>query len=359
MIWITILTFLFCTPGAAAEDVVLIKDIKPTHVEKDEQYVRLELVKEIEEEINEEYFFAKPMAITVDDEQNFYVYDMILMKAFQFDKDYDLIRVFLDKGQGPAEILLKRSGIRKLYFSSDGHLYINAPGNKKIIAFSKDIKHVRDIKFPLLNRAIFQPVVDKNGNIYMVSETQSGVDVLDSNLKLKYTLLDKKEYGRYILYRPDFHPKDDALWESTSDNTIYDVLSDNRVIVFLANSSMVYLFRGNRLLKKFHIWPEMALKRYRKTIDKLTKRLKDRKFLAYMFNDFFVDKDDEATFYLRGGKHGDKKGILYQFDLEGKLKHVYYTTSSVKFLAKRNNLFYGLWRGSVYIYRVARKQVEK
>jgi hypothetical protein len=332
---------------------VLIKDPKPTHVEKN--YTQLVKVKEIGEEIDDENFFAKPMDITTDDEGNFYVYDMLLMKILKFDKNYNLVKTFLEQGQGPGEILKKEGGKRKMYFSKDGHLYVRAPHNKKIIAFDKNGNHVKDIRIPLMDTIQFPPVVDPEGNYYTLSRMTNGIDVYDKNFKMKVTLLGKKQYDRFIVHKAkdDKKNRDFEPFPNTY-NTGYDFVEGNRFIVYLANSSTVYLFKENKLVDHFDIWPEKALEGLRKHIERLKKRLKGENFGAYLSSSFFVDKDDEAFFYLDCRSHGEKKGILYKFDLSGKLITVYYTDSDVTFMAKRDNLFYGLFKGQVFIYKINR-----
>jgi len=44
-------------------ELTVIKNPTPTHIETDDLYTPLQLVKKFEEEIDDEHFFAKPMAI--------------------------------------------------------------------------------------------------------------------------------------------------------------------------------------------------------------------------------------------------------------------------------------------------------
>lgn len=355
---IAVLFFLFGLTVMKAVQLVLIENIKTTHIETEAMYTPLEMVKEIEEEIDDDHFFAKPMAIAAAADGSFFVYDMLLTKILKFDKDYKLEKVFLNQGQGPSEIQKKTGGINKIYVTRNGLLTVAAPYNKKIVVFDGKGDFVKDIRMPYSGLVFFSPVMDEKGNIYTISEQNPGIDVLNKNGKLQYSLLSNEDYRHYLIHKPEFDKRileRGTGMESSQINTIYDVLSDNRLLIYIKNASTVYLYKGKELKSKFHIWPEKAMEGYQASLKRLVEKFKAKNFEKYMFDRFFVDKDNENYFYLNGlfaERKGKKVGLIYKFDLKGKLIDLYYADRQVHFLAKRNNLFYGLFRGSVFIYKL-------
>jgi len=365
---VSVMIFLFLSGFQAipAKDVrVLLKDIKPTHVETEEMYVPLELVKEINEEIDDENFFAKPADIEPTDTGSFFVYDFLLLKIFLFDKDFKLVKIFLKKGQGPSEVQRQAGGYDKMYFTKNGFLNLAAPYNKKLIVFDKDGLFVKDRPAPYDNLCMFSPVTDALDNLYLVSKRSSGINVFDKTGKLQYTLLNSEDYKYFINHVREIDKRYlefGAGLESTIDNTQYDFVSGNRLLIYVANASTVYLFNGRKLEKKFHVWPKKALERHYAYIQKLEKKLNSKNFETNLFNFLFVDKDDETHFYFDGliQERGNKKvGVAYKFDLNGKLKNIYYADRPVRLLAKRNHLFYGLHKGNVYIFKIKNQEKQK
>jgi hypothetical protein len=354
--------FLLGSPAFSAKKLVLLKDIKPTHIETEDTYVPLELVKEIEEEIDDEHFFVKPMTVMPADDGSFFAYDMRLLKIFKFDKDFNLVKVFLKTGQGPSEILRRTAGFNKLYFTKKGFLNVAAPYNKKIIVFNRQGNFVKDIRIPFAWVRPFSPVMDKAENIYIISGSNPGIDVLDKNGTFKYTLLNADDYNSFIIHKPEFeNPILERTIEMHSDsgNTKYDVLEGNRLFIYVTHASTLYVFKEKRLEKKYHIWPEKALEKHRLSTKRLEKKLKSKNFSSSLFDSFFVDKDDEANFYLSGHnqeRNKKKVGMIYQFDLDGKLVNVFYADRPVRFCAQRHNLFYGVYKESVLIYKIKKQQ---
>lgn len=341
-----------------AKQLVLLKNIKPTHIESVDKYVPLELVKVIEDEIDDENFFAKPMTVVPGDDGSFFVYDMLLLKIFKFDEDFELAKVFLNKGQGPSEIQKKTDGINKIYFTKNGFLTVAAPFNKKIIVFDRNGNYVKSIRMPFPGNIRFSPVLDAEGNIYTISGSNPGIDVLDKNAMYKYTLLNHEDYRYYINHKPDLDKniiETGKGIESTHINTAYDILENGRLVIYVKNSSTIHLFNGNKLHKKFNVWPKKAMGRHQASIKKLEKRLNSKNFEINLFDHFFVDKDNNTNLYLSGSyqeREKKKVGMIYNIDLNGNLICVYFADRRVRFHAKGNNYFYGLYKGNVLVYKI-------
>ena len=341
-------------------DAEHIKNPTPTHIEKN--FVELKLVKEIPADFSEEHFFARPAAITLDDEGNMYVFDGIIKKIFKFDGTFKFIKAFGQTGQGPGEILGVDMGLQKLYFSKDGNLYVSDYGNRKIIAFNKEGEHLRDIRIASPRRNGFLSVVDVKGNYYILADEDGAVEMYDRKGVKLHTFLSKRHYDRFIVYEPKppefrFPRLARDFWLLPNEvNTYYDVLPGGRFIIYISHSSTVYLFKNSVLVRQFDIWPERAMDVYRKLIDRTIEQTnkskkKNKSFYFSMLEPFFVDKDNEDIFYLNGRLDDAGNSMLYRFDIESSLVNVLTTWKSVRFLAKRNHLFYGLSDGNVVIFR--------
>ncbi len=339
--------------GLIAGKPVVIKNPVPTHIEKDSMYIPLEKVGRIDEEIDEENFFARPQDIVTDDQGGFFVFDDLLTKVFSFGKDLKLRKVFLKHGQGPYEAMKKGNSYHSLYFSQNGYLYFIAPLNKKIIAFDRQAIPIKEIRLITYGGLSFIPVVDKFQNVYTISPITHGIDVLDKDLKLKYRLLDKGEVDQYLINAPWYDTRHPDAFPPSSLEIIFDVLSDGRLLVYLARASILYIFKEGKLLKQLKIWPERALIKCSDRIKKYQKRFKNNNTTVTMFGDFFVDKDNESFFYLFTARQGTKHAPVYKFDLQGVLRAIYYCQPNnvQRILAKRNQLFYGVEESSVSIFK--------
>ncbi len=340
--------------GLNAGKPVLIKKPNPTHVEKDSMYIPLEKVAGIDEEIDDENFFARPMDLVTDDRGGFFVFDHILEKIFSFGKDLKLRKVFLNLGNGPFEIMKKEPVIQRLYFSHDGHLYVISSFNKKIMSFTREATPIKEIRLPQYHVPQFTPVVDKAGNIYTYSPRNDGIDVLDKNLKIKYTLLNNGEMDKYLIKAPPDNPYPPKGYALNFVTLMYDVLPDGRLLVYVARSSILYIFKEGKLQKQYKIWPERTIPNLLLRIEKFKKRFKNEYIEVNLFNSFFVDKDNESFFYLTTSAKTDEQKLIYRFTLDGRLDNIYYFPfkSIRRILAKRNQLFYGVGESDISIFKI-------
>jgi len=248
-------------------NVEVIKNPKPTHYEK--KYVTLKLIKAIDSDIDDTHFFAQLASLQVDDEGGIYCYDNVLKKVYKFDKNFKLERIFGKRGQGPGEYTGNDWGLKNIYFAPDGLLYIRAPYNRHIIAFDKKGKNVKNIRLGSDIGVLSCPVVvDGKNNFNFLSFHGGAVDVYDGEMKHSCTLLEKKDYARFVFYRP---VKTDGYSQVTYIepaifNTYHDILPGDRMIIYLANSSRVFIFKNNRLNRQFDVWPQKAVQGFKKML---------------------------------------------------------------------------------------------
>lgn len=132
----TIILLIFTIPSAPifADDLDVIEDPKPTHTAS--KFLKLVPFKDIKD-IDEHQFLARPSSLAVDDESSIYIYDQLLKKIIKLNHDFKWERSFGRQGREPGEFTGNDWGHNKIYFSTDGHLYVTAPHNKKLIVFDK------------------------------------------------------------------------------------------------------------------------------------------------------------------------------------------------------------------------------
>jgi len=347
-----ILYFFLASTNLLTNETEYIKNPSPTHVEK--KFVKLVKIKEISSNINDEHFMVRPISLTVDNKGNIFVFDLRIKKIFKFDKNYKFVKVFGRKGQGPGEFGLN---VCLIYFSKDGYLYVGDNINKKIIKFDTDGNHIKDFKLPISANLYggFLPVINNDGDCFVLNGINSSIDaynIYNKDIKNTYRLLNKNECNRSVVLK--LRKQDYMFWSMlTMSDLSYDMILDNRLIIYLARSSAIYIYKKKTLIKKFYIWPKNALELYKERIEHRKKNLKKNDLLIlYMFYDFFVDKDNEKFFYLSCKGKGNKKEMLYKFDIEGNLIKIFYSPVRVFWLkCKRNNLFYGIFKDNIYIFK--------
>lgn len=319
--------------------IEFIKNPKPTHFEQEKHYKKLTLVKKISADFDEEYFLAQPGGLVVDDEGNIFIADRKIHKVFKFSKDFKFIKNFGSTGMGPGEYYGYDYFPEHLYFAPDSLLYLCSSNTKKLIAYNKDGKFVKEVPVPEYQGG-YVPIVDSSGNVYLPSR-EGAVVVYNKERRKVHTYLDNSVYRTFILMKPF----EDQIFINTkfnSYNTHYDLLPDSRFIIYISNSSTVYIFKGKDLEKKIRIWPKEEIKHSLESLERVRKLNKNKNWIALLFNNFFIDGDNRKFFYLETG-FKDKK-MLYKFSLDGDLVSILWIDSKMVdvFKVKKNNLFFGM-----------------
>lgn len=340
--------------------IVVETNPTPTCVEKESDFVPLVPVGKIDAEFDDEHFLVRPSCLCTDNRGHVYVFDRKWGNIFVFDETFKFIKTFGQTGQGPGEFG-RNASVHALRFSQDGFLYLSDGGNRKFIIFDTDGNHKKDIVLPPSARldSEFQPLIDNTGNYYLLTGPACTIDVHnihDKDKPKRYSLLGPGDCRKSVL----LNVRDEDAWfwcaTSTSD-TFYDELPGGRLIVYLRNTSTIKIFKGETIQETFDVWPAGVLQRYRKWIaEKFSQKPGKQKILIiYMFMVFCMDKDTGAHFYLQAPGEGDRKNLLYKFDLKGNLLSIFYTPDGGFFREKRNNLFYFISSDSIRIYRAGKQ----
>ncbi len=329
---------------------------KPNLKREGVPHTRLEVVKNIKSDFDDDLFFAVPVLIIAGKDNYFYVFDQKLCQIFVFDGNYRCINQCLSIGQGPGQT---PSALNKaLYVDREGLLYCHDGIGDKILVYSQQGKYIKETR--LYHHAYtlreFYPIYDSKGSLYTFSLKNGIVDKFDKNLKLVTTYLDNSLNRLSIFCRPDWEGWDAQhskyaprlAWEKPSmGNVFYDITADEKLFIFLHRSATAYIFEKDKLVRKFAIHIDGILQQYPKMvledIEAFKKRNSGRAYTneMYVFFSCFLDKD-APFFYLQ--VNGDEGACaLYQFDFNGKFTRIFdiYQQPAV-FNSKRNGLYYGL-----------------
>jgi hypothetical protein len=332
----------------------VVEDPRPTHVEKN--FVKLVKVREIPPDINDKHFTAKPMSLAVAKDGSFFVYDYLVRKIFKFTKEGDLVTVFGTTGRGPGEFG-KKPDQNWLYAGNDDFVYLSSNINRKVIKYDLNGKFVDEFVFrsPEYARGGFVPVVSAKSEFYVLNVPEHTIDILSkqgNHLVKKRSLLEGVDRDWSVIL--NVRDQDMFRWRSGSMiDLLYDFGKDDRLLVYLAKTSTLHVYQDKQLIKKYNVWPEQVLQNYRGRIAERSKQLRGKsRLIVHMFFKFFIDKDDPDHYYLTGSKTvGKKEFRTYRFSIDGALEKVLISTSPVIFHAKKNGTFYGIYKGSVWLYK--------
>lgn len=328
---------------------------KATYTEKGVPRAKLKIIKEFSPDFDEKLFFAQPRAITVGNNQQFYVYDRKLMKVFIFDGKFSCLGQFLDRGVGPGEV--RQAHNIKIHFGLDGNFYLADGVGDKVIRFSPAGKYLNDYR---MNRAHsttlpYPPVVDKEGFLYTYSINGGIVDKFDLEKKqVVHTYLDVKLNNHHVIYKGELETpaskylRTDPFQLPNYFNTSYDIMSNGHLLIFLHQSATAFIFNGKRQEHQFSILIDSVLVEYKKNVEKMIEekkiRGKQETDSGYsMFFSCFVDQD-EPYFYL---EEISSRQLVYQFKNDGKLVRILTEVrnndgSAILIQAKKNGMFYGV-----------------
>lgn len=335
-------------------EINIIKHPKPTMKEK--QYVHLQKVKVIDADLGNDEFLFNPSSMTIDENNNLYVYDNLQAKIFKFDEDLKLLKSFGRKGNGPGEF----SGTGFTYMvvikiGRDGKLYANDVRVGKMIVFNQNGKYIRDFRYKV--GTMLTPIADIHGNVYFTSVKEGTIDVSnEKQVKLRSFDYDRENFN-YLFYKPEPMLMKLTI-QNPSTELLMDLTLDSKLLIYFQSSSTMVVIKNKKVVNKIRIWPEEALASYKTEIIELLKQNKEK--FKKLFPRLFVDENNDNHFYLQLGKNRKRNiNALYQFNLKGELLKIFYVRlnepSFTRFELKKKDLFYAIEDEKVTIYKEGKK----
>ncbi|MDX9812636.1 MAG: hypothetical protein RBU28_09620 [Bacteroidales bacterium] len=342
------------TTFAVADEVTIIKNPKPTCVEK--EYRQLVKVKELREDEDSEDFLVEPRSLVVDERGHIFAWDAAQAKIFQYDPDLSLVRTFCCRGQGPGEFGGNGPRFVRL-FLRDREIYLPDEINRKIICFDTNGNLIKETPMKRRGLQITSLAVDSQGHIYLHSDNNPGnphcIDCLKSNGDFNRGYLDRSEMlvGLFSIFKPNSGRFSSVMrvgWYThlSELNLLFSVIPNNQLLVYLPASGQFRAFGRGKLKVSVRLWPEKALRDYRKKAMKLSEQ--PGAFVPFFFG-LIPDHDNAEYFFLNYGNfQNGEKNYLYKFNLSGELNGVFYMSnpkrSFVQVNYKRNHQFYAIDR---------------
>jgi hypothetical protein len=310
--------------------------------------------KEIDSRLSTGEFLLGPSSLTVDDDFNLYVYDLMQAKIFVFNKNLELKTSFGKKGQGDGDF--RNTGKMypvEIFASSDGKLYCYEKRTDRIIVFTPKGKLVKILKNKVVHTRM--PVADYLGNLYFPSESGGIIDVFDNSMKYKHFLL-KEQFNYAFIVRPSvaiYRMMRYPRWQNVRCLNI----KDTGTLIYLSNSSTLYLLKGKKIISKSILRPKKALNEYFLRIEEIKRKGAYGKAYIPLFNsNFFVDRDQSKCVYFTAGLNREKSRFnFYKYTVNGKLKTIIYFSPKKgripNICCKYNNYFCGVVNKKILFYK--------
>ncbi len=317
---------------------------------------KLKVVNEILPDFDKKLFFAIPHQMAVNKQHEIFVFDIKLGSLFFFNNQCGYVNQALSRGQGPFQTVTAENN--DIYAAGDGTVYVHDGMGERVMQFSNTGKPLREKRLNRINASLspFRPVVDRDGSLFTISSHNGIVDKYDKNFKFVRSYLDKNLMDKFIFYRLPYEKifkkykrfLEDKIWLFPNTfNAFYDVTANNLLIIYLSRSSSVYIFDKDKLVRKFDVFPDLPLLKFK---EDLIKEIKERKKRGIhekttmepcIFFGCFLDKD--ANFIYFQASTADKENSLYQYDFTGRLIRIYSNCDHhVFFKARVQDNFYGL-----------------
>lgn len=356
--WITaafICLQLLVTVGLFADSISqygVIKSPVPNLTES--KYTELEKIAEVGADLGNGRFLFNCYSVTVDAEDNLYVFDDLQTTIFKFDKDLKYVTSFGKRGEGKGEIICDQGYCHVvLNVGVDGNLYVNVNQTKTILVFDKDGKFLRRHKY---NEVIDKPQADKAGNIISGTIEKDLLTIANEKKGVIYSSPIKDFFNKFLFFLPDRE-----FLHVTSDiqTTLIrmELMKNSKMMIYVNSSSYLLLFDGNKLEKAEKVWPRQALLNTKKIFQPKYER--DANCFRPIFIDSFSDYEAER-FYLAHGLttyEGKPVNALYEFDSDGDFKRVLYVEAdngkptTIKFACKANGKYYVIDKEKIKIYK--------
>lgn len=343
----------------------------PTHIENKVPITELEKIVDVSTNIDDEHFMVKPMFLAADDEGNIYVLDVRMKMIFKLSNTGKYLASFSEAGVGPGQFDPQGKQI-ELCFSREGVLNVSDAMLSRFTVFSPAGRFLRDYKINLRDSNFVScfPVMSPKGDIFIRTGVGSTLDVYRASgvaFEFQYRLLGG-EFFKKTLHYP-IRRYDEEYFASTNPDTMScHPAPDGRLLVYLHAMSELIIFNQDHLEQRFYLWPDRMLARHIQSGLPFGARnpeeLGETIFYPSLFGGSFFDHDDDTHLYLCDtppkiylSVMADPRKIIYKFSRRGQLKEIFYSRTFVRFMLKKNGLFYGITMDdySVQVYRPKKK----
>lgn len=355
----------FCLLFPAVVEGKAIINLKPTISAAGVRHTLLKKVGELSVDGHyKNFFLLRPADMAVGPQGELFIYDADNPTILQLDKNLQVACKIGRGGFGPGEMFsLDKSGY-KLYLAPDNTLLVSDTRNVKIIQFDFSGNLIREIPLDQrLSQHHFFPVMDREGNVYTPSVSGGVVDKWSPKGERLKTYFNETAIRDFLLHEPPFSIKwrgrDFRMkWDMAGAwNTWCDVFAGGHLVIYLANSATLCVFKDDIPVMTKPVWIEEELPFFKVETEMAIQMNKDAgkqssaRTWQLLYNGVIrKDHDDNVTYYLQGKSEDANRCVLYRFDLQGKLREVFYSEESFSLFYKRHNRFYGYKNGLLKIF---------
>jgi len=294
-------------------------------------------------------YFVKITSLCVDSDNNLYVADSGLHRIFKFNHEGKFIKSFGSQGQGPGEFL----GTLRISMGNDGKLYITDDGSWRLSIFSYRGEFIRQF---FLSRFLYDvPMATSKGEIYLLSKSGLKIiDLFDSEMMLKQSLLELNSYLNFPYYRPSKKILK-LMMMRPSINEVKKLLTknDHLIVIFDNSQEVLHFDKSHRIVNKFRIEHPRIISDYKVRLKNV---LSKGRWLRCFSSIFFDDKENICCCYYKS-----QLGLLeiYRYRKEGTfvdtliIKNKKISTPFINTCDRKGN-FYSINSNSakIIIYRI-------
>ena len=319
-------------PGIIASKIYVEPDPKPNMTEK---YVPLKLYKTLGPEIAPDVFIYLPISLTLDKDGNLFVFDRAQHRIVQMNKDLQFVRFIGSAGEGEGQFYKSPKAAVFLNFGLDNKLYCADSVAQKIIVFDNKGRYIKEIFFP--KGQFGKPLVDAGGQVYFFSGNSREIVAHNQNGEMTLKIPVNARHAFSMMFR-----KQKIYKNNFNLFFMYTIMEPDNMLLYFANSSLMYSVRRNEIFKEYRILPQDLLSEYKKKIDKL----EGKSLQIPLFARLIPDSDTNESYYLPHIKNQTtNRSLIYQMNLGGELERTYYVeydqaAGGIWILAKKNNFFY-------------------
>ncbi len=310
-------------PLRAAKDSIVLKNPEPNFTE--DCYVQLVRAGEINEDLGNNEFLFEPSSVAMDRSGCVYIFDRMQAKIFKFTPEFKLIKTFGRQGEGPGEFRFKgRSSMPYITIGYDDKLYVHQTNSFKVLVFDREGNFLDQIKIAGFGFHNFSlPIVDAKGNLLIQQYHDKRLSFKKPNGEELFSIpheAPKKEY-LFIENQYERMPGHDPPFAYNFLELKYRLTRSNKILLFFALSSTLYILKDGEIENKSRIWPQNAVA-YRKKEAEMKIRKKQKGYKP-LFTRIICDGDNDELFYLYFGLDKERQAILlYQMGVDGRLKKV-------------------------------------
>jgi hypothetical protein len=240
--------------------------------------------------------------ICIDDADNLYVADSGWNKILKFNKNYELIAIFGEQGQGPGEFLAEpKANPMRISFGNDRILYLLAPLSRQVLRFSTEGQYLGETR--LRYQFCDSPRVNANGDVFLISrDPKYVIAVYDKNRALHKKLIKR---DKHVL-------PSNVKSEYIDDILVKKALTNKGDLVVCLNYSqrILHFDKEGRLVNSFRV----DNRSLRADLQKRRKSLPPRSFVV----PFELGLDSHGIVYLFYANSTIGRDEVYRYGLDGR-----------------------------------------